>query len=63
MKSRRRSELWLVLLLAPFAGLLFPALYARALPSAWGVPFFYWYQFAWLVISTALTALVAARTR
>ncbi|MBC5801306.1 MAG: DUF3311 domain-containing protein [Candidatus Eremiobacteraeota bacterium] len=63
MKPRRRSHWWLALLLLPFGALLFPASYARATPALAGLPFFYWYQFAWLVVSAGLTALVAARTR
>ncbi len=52
-----------MLLAVPFAALLFPASYARTAPTLAGLPFFYWYQFAWLVLSAGLTALVAARTR
>jgi hypothetical protein len=63
MKPRRRSRWWLALLVLPFAALLFPAAYARATPTLGGMPFFYWYQFAWLVLSAGLTAVVAARTR
>ncbi len=63
MRSRRRSGWWLILLAVPFVALLFPAFYARATPALAGLPFFYWYQFAWLVVSAGLTALVAARTR
>lgn len=50
-------------LLLPYLGLLFPQLYARATPALFGFPFFYWYQFAWVPVSAALTALVYCRTR
>ncbi len=63
MKTRRGSRFWLLLLALPFAALLFPSTYARPLPAVGGVPFFYWYQFAWLIASAGLTAIVAARTR
>jgi len=59
--ERKRSAWWLLLL--PFAGLLVPALYARAEPALFGLPFFYWYQFAWLFATTALTAFVYMRSR
>ena len=52
---------WLLLL--PFAALLFPAIYARSEPALLGFPFFYWYQFAWLLVSAALTAIVYQRSR
>ena len=47
-------------LLLPYAGLCFPQLYARATPALFGFPFFYWYQFAWVVL-TSLLLLAAYR--
>lgn len=61
--KRASSRTWYVLLALPFLGLLFPGLYARAEPSLGGLPFFYWYQFAWLIFSSLCTALVYVRTR
>jgi hypothetical protein len=46
----------------PFLALLTP-LYLRAEPSLGGVPFFYWYQFAWLVASVFLTWFVYRASR
>jgi hypothetical protein len=64
MKSRSaRSRAWYWLLVLPFLGLLFPPLYARAEPTLFGLPFFYWYQFAWLLATTILTWIVYVRTR
>ena len=62
-ESQRRTNRWVWLLLVPFAALLVPALYARAMPALGGVPFFYWYQFAWVPVSAALTAFVYLRMR
>jgi hypothetical protein len=56
--SRKRSVYWNWLLLLPAIGLLFPAIYARATPALFGFPFFYWYQFAWVFLTAAITALV-----
>jgi hypothetical protein len=53
--ARRR---WNWLLLLPFAGLLWVPLYARQTPELFGFPFFYWYQFVWVIVSAALTGLV-----
>jgi hypothetical protein len=62
MKNRSERG-WYALLVLPFLGLLFPAAYAPVSLDLWGVPFFYWYQIVWLFASSALTALVYARTR
>ncbi len=56
--SRRRRTRWNWLLLLPAAGLLFPAIYARETPALFGFPFFYWYQFAWVFLTAAITGLV-----
>jgi uncharacterized protein DUF3311 len=58
-----RRRWWYALLLTPFAGLLYPPLYARESPDLFGFPFFYWYQFAWVVVTALLTALVYRATR
>jgi hypothetical protein len=55
---RRGSKRWLLLLLLPFVGLLYPPIYARLEPDLWGIPFFVWYQFLWVFISVAITSLV-----
>ena len=44
---------WLLLGL-PFAGTLFPFIYNRAEPALFGLPFFYWYQLAWVLITACL---------
>jgi len=45
---------WLLLLALPYLGLCFPQLYVRATPALWGFPFFYWYQFAWVLATSGL---------
>ena len=57
-RKPQRSRRWLLLLVLPYLGLCFPQLYARATPSLWGFPFFYWYQFAWVVLGAALLGIV-----
>jgi hypothetical protein len=63
MEKARRSRLWLLLLALPYLGLCFPALYARAVPTLLGFPFFYWYQFAWVILTSAILGLVYLRLR
>jgi hypothetical protein len=47
----------------PLLGLLYPPLYARHDPELAGIPFFYWYQFAWVIVAAALTLLVYVKTK
>ncbi|MFI9614642.1 DUF3311 domain-containing protein [Streptomyces sp. NPDC052023] len=44
-------------LIAPFASMLWVSSYAKTDPTFIGIPFFYWYQMAWVVISTGLTMI------
>ncbi len=48
----------MLLLILPYLGLCFPQIYARSTPALWGFPFFYWYQFAWVIAASALLAIV-----
>jgi hypothetical protein len=56
--ERTGSKWWLLLLLLPYLGLLYPSIYARLQPELWGFPFFIWYQFLWVFIAVAITAVV-----
>ncbi|MFD9369831.1 DUF3311 domain-containing protein [Streptomyces sp. NPDC060020] len=42
-------------LFAPFGAMFWVGSYAKVEPMLGGVPFFYWYQMAWVLISSALT--------
>lgn len=57
-RPTQRRRLVLLLLLIPFIGTLWVASYASLTPTLWGIPFFYWYQLLWIVISAALTIIV-----
>jgi hypothetical protein len=57
-KSPRRTSRWVLLLVLPYLGLCFPQVYARNTPTLWGFPFFYWYQFAWVIAASALMGIV-----
>ncbi len=54
---------WYALLVLPFAGTLFPQLYNRAEPALWGLPFFYWYQLLWVILTTIILGIVVTATR
>jgi membrane protein implicated in regulation of membrane protease activity len=44
-------------LVAPFVAMLWVGSYAKTDPEFAGIPFFYWYQMLWVLISTALTMI------
>jgi|SRR5437868_9556026 len=62
-KPIRRGSGWVLLLILPYLGLCFPQIYARSTPALWGFPFFYWYQFAWVIVASALLGLVYRKLR
>jgi Protein of unknown function (DUF3311) len=46
-----------VCLVIPFVAMLWVSSYARVDPAFIGIPFFYWYQLMWVLITTALTVI------
>ncbi|MEI5101618.1 DUF3311 domain-containing protein [Streptomyces sp. PmtG] len=44
-------------LVAPFVAMLWVGSYAKVDPAFIGIPFFYWYQMLWVLISTVLTMI------
>ncbi|HEX3671621.1 MAG TPA: DUF3311 domain-containing protein [Candidatus Cybelea sp.] len=54
---------WYALLILPFAGTLIPPLYNHAVPALFGMPFFYWYQLAWIPVTAVLLGVVVLLTR
>jgi hypothetical protein len=60
--SPNGSKAWNLLLLLPFVALLWVPFYNFIEPTAWGIPFFYWYQFLWVLITSALIILVHRMT-
>jgi Na+/melibiose symporter-like transporter len=54
---------WYALLLIPFVAILWVPFYASAQPEIAGIPYFYWYQFLWVIISAIITAVVYFATR
>ena len=56
-RPRRRMRLYHLLLLVPFVALWVP-FYNRAEPSFEGIPFFYWYQMAWIGLTIVLILIV-----
>lgn len=63
--SEKRRRAWYALLALPLVALLWPPFYARAEPALFGMPFFYWYQFLWCILTPLIIGVVyfATRTR
>lgn len=58
-RPQRRGRSWLLLLLIiPFIALLWPPFYNSHDPVLFGIPFFYWYQLMWIIITAIITAVV-----
>jgi hypothetical protein len=57
-----RSIAMRFLLLVPFIGLLWVPFYNSVEPSLFGFPFFYWYQLAWVPITSLIIWLVYKAT-
>jgi hypothetical protein len=57
----RTTRGWYLLLVVPLIGTLIPPIYNTKDPTLIGIPFFYWYLMAWVLITVAVMAL-AERT-
>ena len=58
-----RSRWWYLLLVLPYVGLLWVPIYATDEPELWGFPFFYWYQFVWVPVTSLLIWVVYRKVR
>ena len=56
--TKRRSHYWLLLLLIPFIATLIPQFYNAKDPTLAGIPFFYWYQLLWIILTGVLMGVV-----
>ena len=56
VKRKYSPVLWLLII--PFIVLLIPPIYNHVDPTLFGIPFFYWFQLAWVIITAIITAIV-----
>jgi hypothetical protein len=69
MKRDEQGPGWLrlhwprLLFLIPFFAMMWVPSYNRLEPTLGGVPFFYWYQLAWILIGAGIVLLVFALDR
>ena len=59
----RQAGPWQWLLALPFIALLWLPFYNDVEPSLLGFPFFYWYQFMWVPLTSLLIYLVYRRMK
>lgn len=52
-----------LLLAVPYVALLWVPFYNFASPSLFGIPFFYWYQLAWIPLTSLLIYIVFRTVR
>jgi Protein of unknown function (DUF3311) len=58
-RSERKNRRWFrLLLILPFIALLWLPFYNFRSPEFIGIPFFYWYQLLWIIITAVITAIV-----
>ncbi len=62
-KKRGGWSWWYLLFLFQFAVALWPPLYNKAEPALLGLPFFYWFQLFWVLVSAVFTAIVYYATK
>jgi hypothetical protein len=60
---RGRLSFWYLLFLIQFVAVLWPPFFNRAAPYWMGIPFFYWYQLLWVIISAVITAVIYLAVR
>ena len=58
--AKKGSKYWLLLLLIPFIATLIPNIYNSATPELGGIPFFYWYQLLWIILTGIIMGIVYA---
>ena len=56
--SSHNKKAWYWLLVIPYLAILWLPSYNRIEPRAFGIPFYYWYQLLWVVLSTLIIAVV-----
>jgi hypothetical protein len=55
---KKAGSWWYLLLLVPFIATLWVPFFNSIEPTWQGIPFFYWYQFLWIIIGAGITAFV-----
>ncbi len=58
-RPTQNSRVWLRLfLILPVIAMLWPPFYNTIQPELIGIPFFYWYQLLWVILTAIITAFL-----
>ena len=49
---------WYLLFVIQFVVILWPPFYNKVEPTLIGIPFFYWFQLLWVIVSAVFTATI-----
>ena len=56
--SNKKHRWPLLLLIIPFIVMLWPPFYNYQDPKLFEIPFFYWFQLLWVILTAIITAIV-----
>jgi hypothetical protein len=62
-QKKNKASWWYLLFVVQVLVILWPPLYNRVEPTLIGLPFFYWFQLLWVIVSALFTAVVYWATR
>ncbi len=62
-QKKNRASWWYLLFLVQVVVILWPPLYNKVEPTLIGLPFFYWFQLLWVIVSAVFTGVVYWATR
>jgi hypothetical protein len=62
-QKKNKASWWYLLFLVQVVVILWPPLYNKVEPTLLGLPFFYWFQLLWVIVSAVFTGVVYWATR
>jgi hypothetical protein len=62
-QKKNKASWWYLLFLVQVLVILWPPLYNKMEPTLIGLPFFYWFQLLWVIVSAVFTGVVYWATR
>lgn len=62
-QKKAKPSWWYLLFVVQFLVILWPPFYNKLEPTLFGLPFFYWFQLLWVLVSALFTAVVYWATR
>jgi len=57
-QKKDKASWWYLLFVVQIVVILWPPLYNKVEPTLIGLPFFYWFQLLWVIVSAVFTAVV-----